>query len=60
MNEDILFLHAIFSSYQRVLQADVKKDIISKAAYENKISKMRIYRDNFVHKLKDNLNINRL
>lgn len=60
MNEDILFLHAIFSSYQRVLQADVKKDIISKAAYENKISKMRIFRDNFVHKLKDNLNINRL
>lgn len=60
MNEDILFLHAIFSSYQRVLQADVKKDIISKAAYENKISKMRIYRDNFVHKLKDNFNINRL
>ena len=60
MNEDILFLHAIFSSYQRVLQADVKKDIISKASYENKISKMRIFRDNFVHKLKDNLNINRL
>lgn len=60
MNEDILFLHAIFSSYQRVLQADVKKDIISKAAYDNKISKMRIFRDNFVHKLKDNLNINRL
>ena len=25
MDEDILFLHAIFSSYQRVLQADVKK-----------------------------------
>ena len=60
MNEDILFLHAIFSSYQRVLQADVKKDIISKAAYDNKISKMRIFRDNFVHKLKDNFNINRL
>lgn len=39
---------------------DVKKDIISKTAYDNKISKMRIFRDNFVHKLKDNLNINRL
>ena len=30
MDEDILFLHAIFSSYQRVLQADVKKTLLHK------------------------------
>ena len=53
MDEDVLFLHAIFSSYQRVLQADVKKHVITQATYETKLNKMRNFRDNFVHQLKN-------
>ena len=60
MDEDILFLHAIFSSYQRVLQADVKKNIITQATYETKLNKMRKFRDNFALKLKNNLNFHKL
>lgn len=53
MNEDVIFLYEIFSSYQRTLQADVKKKLITKASYENKLNKMRNFRDNFVHQLKN-------
>ena len=60
MNEDILFLHAIFSSYQRVLQADVKKNIITQTNYETKLNNMRKFRDNFALKLKNNLNFRKL
>lgn len=60
MDEDILFLHAIFSSYQRVLQADVKRNIITQANYETKLNKMRKFRDNFALKLKNNLNFYKL
>ena len=52
MNEDVIFLYEIFSSYQRTLQSDVKKKLISKASYETKLNKMRNFRDNFVHQLK--------
>ena len=60
MDEDVLFLHAIFSSYQRVLQADVKKHIITQATYETKLNKMRKFRDNFALNLKNNLNFYKL
>ena len=53
MNEDVIFLYEIFSSYQRTLQSDVKKKLITKASYENKLNKMRNFRDNFVHQLKN-------
>ena len=53
MNEDVIFLYVIFSSYQRTLQSDVKKKLISKASYETTLNKMHNFRDNFVHQLKN-------
>lgn len=52
MNNDVFFLYEIFSSYQRTLQSDVKKKLISKTSYENKLNKMRNFRDNLVIQLK--------
>lgn len=53
MKEDINFLYAIFSSYQKVLQEDVRKKAITKAYYETRLNKMRNFRDNFIHQLKN-------